>query len=90
ANMGSTDEFRSVGPGACIAACAMPVLFNGPIVGAELAWLFPLDEGFWHSFIIFGAQVAAGEAVVMFAGGLTIMQVILKNERFRNFFENMN
>ena len=81
---------KAIGWGSGIAACAMPVLFNGPIVGAELAWLFPLDEGFWHSLIIFGAQVAAGEAVVMFAGGLTILRVVLKNERFRSFFESMN
>ena len=35
-------------------------------------------------------RIAAGEAVVMFAGGLTILRVVFKNERFRIFFESMN
>lgn len=75
--------------GACIAACAMPVVFNGPIVGAELAYLFPLDDGFWHSFYIFGAQVALGETAVLFVLGLPLMRYILNNKRFSDFFYSL-
>lgn len=81
---------RPVGWWACILACAMPVIFNGPIVGAELAYLFPLDEGFTHSFLIFGAQVALGEAAVMFAIGLPLMRFVLKNKYVSDFFCGLN
>lgn len=80
---------RSAGWGACIAACTMPVVFNAPIVGAELAFLFPLDEGFWHSFLIFGAQVALGEAVVLYVLGLPLMRFLLNNKRFTDFFYSL-
>lgn len=79
-----------IGWGTCIAACAMPVLFNGPIVGAELAYLFPLDSGFWLSFAVFGAQVALGEAVVMFALGLPLMRILLGNRKGVEFFSGLN
>lgn len=72
--------------GACIAACSMPVLFNGPIVGAELAYLFPLDDGFWYSFLVFGAQVALGEIAVLYLLGLPLMRFLLNNKRFSGFF----
>lgn len=77
---------KPVGWLACIAACTMPVVFNGPIVGAELAYLFPLDDSFWHSFLVFGVQVALGEAVVLYILGLPLMRFVLKNERFSSFF----
>ena len=67
----------------CILACAMPVVFNGPIIGAILAVMFPLDGGFWLSFLIFGAEVMAGEAVVMFVLGLPLMRGIAR----LNFFK---
>ena len=61
-------------------ACAMPVLFNGPIVGAVLAWAF-MPGNFWLGAAVFGLQVALGEAVVMFGVGLPLMQ-LLPNLRF--------
>ena len=62
----------------CIAACAMPVLINAPIIGAMLAVMFPLDEGFWKSFAVFAAEVAFGEIVVMYVLGLPLMRYIPK------------
>lgn len=68
----------------CILACAMPVIFNGPIIGAVLAKMYPLDEGFLLSFILFGTQVAIGEAVAMFVIGLPLMRYL---PRFKFFYE---
>ena len=62
--------------GARILACLMPVLFNAVTVGAMLAALFPLASGFWTSFLIFAAQVGAGEAAVMFLLGLPAMTLL--------------
>lgn len=90
ANVDVGEVKKSIGWGACIAACTMPVLFNGPIVGAELAYLFPLDSGFWLSFAIFGAQVALGEAVVMFALGLPLIRILLQNKRLSVFFSGLS
>lgn len=62
----------------CILACAMPVVFNGPIIGAVLAYMFPLDDSFWSGFWVFFAQVALGEAIVMFVLGVPLMRYICK------------
>ena len=58
-----------------ILACAMPVIFNGPIIGAVLAWAY-MPEAFWMGFALFGFEVAIGEAVVMFGLGLPLMQAL--------------
>lgn len=76
---------QPAGWGACIAACAMPVVFNGPIVGAILAYTITPDQ-FWGSLAFFGAQVALGEAVVLFVLGLPLMRFMLNNKRFSDFF----
>lgn len=78
----------NMGWGACIVACLMPVLFNAPIVGALLAYTFPL-ETFWQGFIIFGAQVGAGEAVVMLVLGLPVMRYFLKSATFKEYFNKL-
>jgi uncharacterized membrane protein len=59
-------------------ACLMPAVFNAVIIGAMLSALFPLDSGFWMSFLIFGLQVGAGEAAVMFIIGFPCMSAIPK------------
>lgn len=74
--------------GASIAACLMPVVFNAPIVGALLAYVFPLNT-FWEGFVIYGAQVGAGEAVVMLVLGLPVMRYIQKNATFSEFFNKL-
>lgn len=53
----------------------MPVLWNGLVVGAVLAWSFA-REAFWSAFALMGAQVALGEAVVLFALGLPLMSLV--------------
>ena len=58
-----------------IFACLMPVLWNGLVVGAVLAWSFA-REAFWSAFALMGAQVALGEAVVLFALGLPLMSLV--------------
>ena len=70
-------------------ACLMPVVFNGLLVGAELAYLFPLEAGFGTSFLVFGLQVAGGEAVVLYALGLPAMRYLLKNEKLRGLLDTL-
>ncbi len=53
-------------------ACLMPVLWNGVIIGAVLSWSFT-PEAFWPGFLLMGAEVAAGEAVVMLLAALPLM-----------------
>ncbi len=66
---------RERGWGHCIAACAMPVLWNGVIVGSVMALtgeytlvLFPM------MVLTLGGMVALGEAVVMSAHGLPLLR----------------
>ena len=68
-------EGRETGWGACIAACCMPVLWNGLIVGCVLALtgeytllLFPVTA------LMFGGMVALGEAAVMLVLGLPLLR----------------
>ena len=68
----------AVGWGRCVAVCAMPVVFNVPIVGAVLSYvLFPREE-FWQGVLIFGTQVGLGEAAVMLVLGLPAFRYFLK------------
>ena len=71
-----TGKGKSVSWISCIAVCAMPVLFNAPIIGAMLAVMFPLDEGFWKSFAVFATEVAIGEIAVMYILGLPFMRYL--------------
>lgn len=71
--------------GECIAACAMPVLFNAPIIGAVLSFTLTRDE-FWAGFAVFALQVGAGEAIVMFVMGLPLLRYLLKIDAVKEFF----
>jgi ABC-type spermidine/putrescine transport system permease subunit II len=51
-----------------IAACLMPVVWNGIVVGAVLAYTYTPDT-FWTGFAVIGAQVALGEATVCWCSG---------------------
>lgn len=70
-----------------IAACFMPVLWNGVIVGATLtvaiAGLNPIKE--FGAFLIYGGQVALGELGVMFVLGLPLMSYLPKQKFFKEF-----
>ena len=68
-------EGRERGWGHCIAACCMPVLWNGLIIGCVLALtgeytlvMFPVTA------LMFGGMVALGEAAVMFILGLPLLR----------------
>jgi uncharacterized membrane protein len=68
-------------------ACLMPVIWNGVIIGAELAYVF-MRENFWLGYATNAAWVALGEAVVMLALGLPLMSVLLRSPRFTELFQN--
>lgn len=67
-------------------ACAMPVVFNGVIVGGVLAKALA-DLRAWP---LFGLQVAAGEAVVLYAAGLPLLRLMLRTPVFRRLAEQIN
>lgn len=58
-----------------VAACLMPVLWNGAVVGAVLAWSFTRDA-FWQGFLLMGGEVALGEAAALLALGLPLMRLV--------------
>ncbi len=57
-------------------ACACPVVWNGIVVGAVLAWSFAPHEALWQSMLLMGAEVALGEAGVMFLIGLPFISLL--------------
>lgn len=48
------------------------VLCNAVLVGAMLAWVLA-PETFWMSFLIFGSEVLAGEAAVLYILGVPLL-----------------
>jgi len=75
----------------CIAACAMPVVFNALIVGAVLA--FTIAEpgmAFGTAYAIFGAQVGFGELVVMAVLGLPFIRMLPKSALFKWLSERLS
>lgn len=57
-----------------------PVVFNGLIIGAEIAFFFEKNAAlFWPS----AASVAAGEAAVVFILGTALFFAIAKNEKLK-------
>lgn len=77
------------GWGRSVAACAMPVVFNGVVVGALLAVTLTPGEAFLSGFLVFGAQVAFGEAVVMAVLGLPLIRLFPKSVIFRRMNERL-
>ena len=59
----------------CVQACVMPVILNGPIIGAVLAYTYTPDA-FWQGFVLFMGEVALGETAVMMTFGLGFMRLI--------------
>ena len=53
------------------------ILSNTILVGAMLAWVFTPDA-FWQGFLLNGAGVAFGEAVVMYGLGLPLATLLRK------------
>lgn len=73
-----------------ILACAMPVVFNGPIIGAVLAYTYMPGELFLRGMAIFGLQVAFGELVIMYALGLPLIRLLPKLGGFRELCDKAN
>ncbi len=63
-----------------LAAVSMPVICNGLIVGAELAITVGGQASFIWAWLIYGLQVAAGEAVVMAVLGLPLYRYLVKRK----------
>ena len=60
-------------------ALLMPALFNGVIVGFEIAFFF-VDTGFtFVSFLVSGGCVALGELVVLIVLGVPMCILLNKN-----------
>lgn len=70
--------------GRCALACLMPVLWNGVVVGAVITGGYAGLNLFTNLpiFALNAAQVAAGEAVVMFVLGLPCMKILPKRQFF--------
>ena len=76
--------------GASVLGVMMPVIFNGPIIGAVLAYAFAPPEAFWQSLVLFGSQVAIGEAGVMLLLGLPVLRLAPRIKSLREFCGNTN
>ena len=58
-----------------------PVVCNGVLVGAVIAWQQSGSlETFWPAFVLNGATVALGEAVVCFLLGLLLLRAVEKSK----------
>jgi len=68
-------------------ACLMPVLWNGAVVGAVLAYT-SAPGSFWAGFLLIGTQVALGEAAVLLALGLPLMGLFLRLPALVKLYSN--
>jgi len=75
--------------GSSMLACAFPVLFNAVIIGAVLAWTLAPREAFWQSFLLFGAEVGAGEAAVLFVLGLPLLRALPRSRAVSAYFARL-
>lgn len=80
--------------GRSVAACAMPAVFNGPIIGCVIAAsildMSSVTPGaFAAAALINGAQIAAEELIVMFALGLPLMRWLPKTRFFSPIVEKL-
>lgn len=65
----------------CVLGCLAPVVSNGLIVGAVLAaTVAPAGKAFEAAWLLYGGEVALGEAVVLGAVGLPLARVLQKRE----------
>ena len=78
AQIGRADR-QSVG--SKLLACLPPVIMNGLIIGAVIAWMTARDT-FWSAMILNGATVALGEFIVMYVIGFPLMLILPKTGIF--------
>lgn len=78
---------RSQSVKAKILACLPPVILNGVIVGAVIAYGIATAPGttdaFWPTYGIIGLQVAVGEVAVLYLIGLPLLIILPKTGFFR-------
>ncbi len=67
-------------------ACLPPVILNGVIVGAVIAFSLSPDA-FWNAYLVIGAQVFLGELGVMYLMGLPLLYLLPKLRFFRSLYE---
>ena len=54
------------------------ILVNAVMVGAMLSWLYMPSEQFWYGLLVFGGEVGAGEAAVLYILGVPLYRFIRK------------
>lgn len=64
-----------------VLSALMPVLFNGVIIGFELAWLI-MPETLFTGWMIMGIQVGIGEFLACFVLGIPLILHLEKSESF--------
>jgi len=71
----------------CALACLMPVVWNGAVVGAVLAWGYDGYNIFRYPgvYALYGVQVAGEEAAVLYILGLPAMKLLPG----RKFFDDI-
>ena len=80
------------GPGSRILACSAPVILNALVVGAVICYAYngfdPLRN--FGVFALYAAQIAAGEAIVMFLVGLPLLHYLPGRRFFREYIDKAN
>ena len=61
------------------------ILVNAVMVGAMLSWLYMPSKQFWNGLLIFGGEVGAGEAAVLYVLGIPLYYAMKKT----NFIEKL-
>ena len=61
------------------------ILVNAVLVGAMLSWLYMPADQFWNGLLLFGAEVGAGEAAVLYVLGVPLYYCMKKT----NFIEKL-
>ena len=61
------------------------ILCNMLMVGAMLSWLYMPSEQFWYGLLVFGGEVGAGEAAVLYVLGIPLYYAMKKT----NFIEKL-
>ena len=61
------------------------ILVNAVMVGAMLSWLYMPSEQFWYGLLVFGGEVGAGEAAVLYVLGIPLYYAMKKT----NFIEKL-
>ena len=67
-----------------ILSALMPVLLNGLIIGAELSFVL-MPDAFFVGWMIFGLEVAMGEAIACFVFGLPLIHMLKKADLVKRF-----